>query len=95
MAEVIDLQYFKDTGEQISPKELERQLIASLPDIDVIAALMEMSTDELITELHMRIDSGQSLRDIPTDVMVTELIMRMSLIDLICIKASQMENNPK
>ena len=95
MAEVIDFQYFKDTGELISPKELEKQLIAALPDLDTIAALMEMTTDELIVELHMRIEKGQSLRDIPTDVLVTVLITRMSLIDIICVKASQMENNPK
>lgn len=93
MAEIIDLQHYKDTGESISPTEIEKRLIASLPDLDVIASLMEMSTDELIIELHTRVQRGHSLRDIPTDVLITELVTRMSMIDLICLKAAQMENN--
>ena len=93
VAEIIDLQHYRDTGEAISPTMVEKRLIASLPDLDVISSLMEMSTDELITELHIRIKRGHSFRNIPTDVLITELVTRMSMIDLICLKAAQMENN--
>ena len=40
MAEVYDLQFYRETGEIKSPEEVEKEIIESMPDLDEIATVM-------------------------------------------------------
>ena len=94
MAKVIDFNFFRETGDIKTPEEAELIIENSLPDLDQIASVMGMTTDELVGALHTRIMGEETLRDIPTDMLISELLSRMSVVELICLKAAQMENSP-
>ena len=92
MADVIDLQWFKDTGETKSPDVLEQEVIDALPTLDEMATVMMMSSDELFVELLARVEYGESLREnVSTSTLITELTNRTLHMELLCEVATQLK----
>ena len=91
MAEVYDLQFYRETGEIKSPEEVEKEIIESMPTLDEIATVMMMSSDELFVELLARVEYDESLRDeISTSTLIQELTNRALHMELLCEVATQM-----
>ena len=91
MAEVYDLQFYRETGEIKSPEEIEKEIIESMPDLDEIATVMMMSSDELFVELLARVEYNESLREeILTSTLIQELTNRALHMELLCEVATQM-----
>ena len=91
MAEIYDLQYYRETGEIKTPEEVEKEIIESMPDLDEIATVMTMSSDELFVELLARVEYDESLRkDISTSTLIQELTNRALHMELLCEVATQM-----
>ena len=91
MAEVYDLQFYRETGEIKSPDEVEKEIIESMPTLDEIATVMMMSSDELFVELLARVEYDESLReDVSTSTLIQELTNRALHMELLCEVATQM-----
>ena len=91
MADIYDLQYYRETGEIKTPEEVEKEIIESMPDLDEIATVMTMSSDELFVELLARVEYDESLRkDISTSTLIQELTNRALHMELLCEVATQM-----
>lgn len=91
MAEILDLQWYRDTGEIKSPEQVEEELVSSIPDLDEIATVMTMSSDELFVELLARVEYDESLRkDISTSTLIQELTNRALHMELLCEVATQL-----
>lgn len=91
MAEVYDLQFYRETGEIKSPEEVEKEIIDSMPDLDEIATVMMMSSDELFVELLARVEYDESLRkEVSTSTLIQELTNRALHMELLCEVATQM-----
>ena len=91
MADVLDLQWYRDTGEIKSPEQVEEAIEESLPDLDEIATVMMMSSDELFVELLARVEYDESLRkDISTSTLIQELTNRALHMELLCEVATQL-----
>ena len=91
VAEILDLQYYRDTGEIKSPEEAEEEIEKSLTDLDEIATVMMMSSDELFIELLARVEYDESLRkDISTSTLIQELTNRALHMELLCEVATQL-----
>ena len=91
MAEVYDLQFYRETGEIKSPAEVEKEIIESMPTLDEIATVMMMSSDELFVELLARVEYDESLRkDISTSTLIQELTNRALHMELLCEVATQL-----
>ena len=91
MAEVLDLQWYRETGEIKTPAEVEEELVKSMPDLDEIAAVMMMSSDELFVELLARVEYNESLReDLSTSTLIQELTNRALHMELLCEVATQL-----
>jgi len=90
MADILDLGWYRDTGEIKSPAEIES--IENVgPDLDEIATVMMMSSDELFVELLARVEYNESLRkDISTTTLIQELTNRALHMELLCEVATQM-----
>ena len=85
MAEVLDLQRYKDTGILKSPEEVAEEVEQSLPELEEIAAVMIMSSDELFVELLARVEYSESLRsDVSTSALIQELTNRALHMELLC-----------
>lgn len=85
MAEVLDLQYYRETGVVKSPEEVEELVEQSLPELEEIAAVMIMSSDELFVELLARVEYNESLRsDVSTSALIQELTNRALHMELLC-----------
>ena len=85
MAEILDLQYYRDTGLLKSPEEVEKEVEQSLPELEEIAAVMIMSSDELFVELLARVEYNESLRsDVSTSTLIQELTNRALHMELLC-----------
>ena len=91
MAEILDLQYYRDTGEIKSPAQVEEDIIKSMPDLDEIATVMMMSSDELFIELLARVEYNESLRkDVSTSTLIQELTNRALHMELLCEVATHL-----
>tara|TARA_B100000131_G_scaffold280731_1_gene286872 strand:+ start:323 stop:604 length:282 start_codon:yes stop_codon:yes gene_type:complete len=91
VASVIDFQWFRDTGEVKSPEEVEEELVEAMPDLDEIATVMMMSSDELFVELLARVEYNESLRkEISTSTLIQELTNRALHMELLCEVATQL-----
>ena len=91
MAEVYDLQFYRETGEIKSPEQVEKEIIESMPTLDEIATVMTMSSDELFVELLARVEYDESLRkEISTTTLIQELTNRALHMELLCEVATQM-----
>ena len=91
MAEILDFQWYKDTGEVKSPEEVEQAVVDAMPDLEEIATVMTMSSDELFVELLARVEYNESLRhDISTSTLIQELTNRALHMELLCEVATQL-----
>ena len=91
MAEILDFQWYKDTGEVKSPEEVEQAVVDAMPDLEEIATVMTMSSDELFVELLVRVEYDESLRhDISTSTLIQELTNRALHMELLCEVATQL-----
>ena len=91
MAEILDLQYYRETGIVKSPEEVEEIVEQSLPELEEIAAVMIMSSDELFVELLARVEYNESLRsDVSTSALIQELTNRALHMELLCEIATNM-----
>ena len=91
MADVFDLQWYRDTGEIKSPEQIEEELVKSMPDLDEIATVMMMSSDELFVELLARVEYNESLRkELSTSTLIQELTNRALHMELLCQVATQL-----
>ena len=91
MAEVLDLQYYRETGIIKSPDEPGEEIDQSLPELEEIAAVMIMSSDELFVELLARVEYNESLRsDVSTSALIQELTNRSLHMELLCEIATNM-----
>jgi len=92
VADIVDLQWFKDTGETKSPDQVEEEIVEAMPSLDEMAAVMTMSSDELFVELLSRVEYGKSLREsISTTTLITELTNRALHMELLCEVATQIK----
>ena len=90
MADILDLGWYRETGEIKSPADIEAIEIEG-PDLDEIATVMMMSSDELFVELLARVEYCESLRkDISTSTLIQELTNRALHMELLCEVATQM-----
>ena len=91
MANILDFQWYKDTGEVKSPEEVEQAVVDAMPDLEEIATVMTMSSDELFVELLARVEYNESLRhDISTSTLIQELTNRALHMELLCEVATQL-----
>jgi hypothetical protein len=91
VAEILDLQYYRDTGELKSPAQVEKDIVEAMPSLDEIATVMMMSSDELFIELLARVEYDESLRqDISTSTLIQELTNRALHMELLCEVATQL-----
>ena len=91
VAEILDFQWYKDTGEVKSPEEVEQAVVDAMPDLEEIATVMTMSSDELLVELLARVEYDESLRkDISTSTLIQELTNRALHMELLCEVATQL-----
>lgn len=91
MAEILDLQYYRDTGVIKSPEEVQEEVDNSMPELEEIAAVMIMSSDELFVELLSRVEYDKSLRsDVSTSALIQELTNRALHMELLCEIATNM-----
>ena len=91
MADVFDLQWYRDTGEIKSPEQIEEELVKAMPDLDEIATVMMMSSDELFVELLARVEYNESLRkELSTSTLIQELTNRALHMELLCQVATQL-----
>ena len=91
VARILDLQWYRDTGEIKSPDEVEQEIIEAMPTLDEIATVMMMSSDELFVELLARVEYDESLRqDISTSTLIQELTNRALHMELLCEVATQL-----
>ena len=84
---VLDFKAYKDKGElkYLDDKypEVEDQRFED--ELDAMAEVMEMSTDELLGELTIRVnsESGKGIRETSTSNLVDELTQRLLAIEYI------------
>ena len=91
MADILDLQWYRETGEIKSPEEVEEELVKAMPDLDEIATVMMMSSDELFVELLARVEYNESLREeLSTSTLIQELTNRALHMELLCEVATQL-----
>ncbi len=91
VAEILDLQWYRDTGEIKSPAQVEAEVAEAMPTLDEIATVMMMSSDELFVELLARVEYDESLRqDISTSTLIQELTNRALHMELLCEVATQL-----
>ena len=91
MAEILDLQYYRDTGLIKSPEEVQQEVENSMPELEEIATVMIMSSDELFVELLARVEYNESLRsDVSTSALIQELTNRALHMELLCEIATNM-----
>jgi len=91
VGEILDFQWYRDTGEIKSPEQIEEEMTNALPDLQEIATVMTMSSDELFVELLARVEYNESLReDISTSTLIQELTNRALHMELLCEVATQL-----
>ena len=91
MGEILDFQWYRDTGEIKSPDQVEQEMTDAMPDLEEIATVMTMSSDELFVELLARVEYDESLRqDISTSTLIQELTNRALHMELLCEVATQL-----
>jgi len=89
---ILDFDSYKNTGklEYISGSSSNHNTVSEEDkiqreqnELDSIATVMEMSTDELIGELTVRNTTGHSIRTVETEHIVEELSQRLLAIEYI------------
>ena len=86
---VIKFESYKETGkieyvDDALVKDLPKDEDISLSELDSMAQVMEMSTDELLGELTIRVtDDKNGMRDVETSYLVDELTQRLLAIEYV------------
>jgi hypothetical protein len=76
---IIDFLKSKSTGKIHYVEKEAVQTTSEKPDrLEEISFVMEMSTDELISEMGCRLEYGKSLRDVSDSVLIDELCQRLT-----------------
>ena len=71
------------------------ELIDDLQDVDRLEEMsfvMEMSTDELISEMGCRLEYGKSLRDVSDSVLIDELCQRLTAMKFLLSAYAQVKS---
>lgn len=90
MAEVYDLEAYR---KKLKEEELKQEApLEKVPDLEEIASVMMMSSDELFVELLARVEYGESLREdlLSTSTLIAELTNRALHMELLCEMASKL-----
>jgi len=84
MMSIIKFETYKKNG---TIEYIEEEKIIEKNDsfsgLDNIAQVMEMSTDELLGELSIRVDNSKGIRDVETEYLVDELTQRLLAIEYV------------
>ena len=90
MAEVYDLEAYRKKIQ--AEKEGDKKPPEKLPDLEEIATVMMMSSDELFVELLARVEIGESLRGelLSTSTLIAELTNRALHMELLCEMATKL-----
>ncbi len=84
---IIKFESYKETGviEYVDDVEQYEEDCAtnSLDDLDSMAQVMEMSTDELLGELTIRVNDDRGIREVETQYLVDELTQRLLAIEYV------------
>ena len=89
MAEVYDLEAYRKKIQEEKEQEVTSEKV---PDLEEIATVMMMSSDELFVELLARVEYGESLREdlLSTSTLIAELTNRALHMELLCEMASKL-----
>ena len=89
MAEVYDLEAYRKKIQEEKEQEVTPEKV---PDLEEIATVMMMSSDELFVELLARVEYGESLREdlLSTSTLIAELTNRALHMELLCEMASKL-----
>ena len=89
MAEVYNLEEYR---KKIQAEKEEEAPPEKMPDLEEIATVMMMSSDELFVELLARVEYGESLREelLSTSTLIAELTNRALHMELLCEMASKL-----
>ena len=76
---IIDFLEFKNSGSiHYVDKSVESEESEEADRLEEMSFVMEMSTDELISEMGCRLEYGKSLRDVSDSVLIDELCQRLT-----------------
>tara|TARA_A100001015_G_C14348330_1_gene465741 strand:- start:217 stop:501 length:285 start_codon:yes stop_codon:yes gene_type:complete len=81
---IINFETYKKTGKIAyveDPQELSEDSFAE--EMDNLATVMEMSTDELLSELSLRVNDKPGLRTVSVSHLVDELTQRLLAIEYV------------
>ena len=89
MAEVYDLEAYRKKIQEEKEQEVTSEKV---PDLEEIATVMMMSSDELFVELLARVEYGESLREdlLSTSTLIAELTNRALHMELLCEMAAKL-----
>ena len=89
MAEVYNLEEYR---KKIQAEKGEEEPPEKMPDLEEIATVMMMSSDELFVELLARVEYGESLRGelLSTSTLIAELTNRALHMELLCEMATKL-----
>lgn len=83
---IIKFESYKQDGkiEYVTNEDIEiSSAKETLSELDNIAQVMEMSTDEILSELTIRVNNVQGMRDVSSDLLVDELTQRLLAIEYV------------
>ena len=89
VAEVYNLEEYR---KKIQAEKEQEEASEKVPDLEEIATVMMMSSDELFVELLARVEYGESLRDdlLSTSTVIAELTNRALHMELLCEMATKL-----
>ena len=81
---IISFEKYKETGKiQYVEDVAEVDEISFAEEMDSLATVMEMSTDELLSELSLRVNDENGLRTVGTSHLVDEITQRLLAIEYV------------
>ncbi len=82
---IIDFSAYKDTGtiKYVEEDSEIDEAVSFSEEMDSLAEVMEMSTDELIGELTIRVNDDIGIRTVDTSHLVDELTQRLLAIEYV------------
>ena len=81
---IISFEKYKETGKiQYVEDVAEVDEISFAEEMDSLATVMEMSTDELLSELSLRVNDENGLRTVSTSHLVDEITQRLLAIEYV------------
>ena len=81
---IISFEKYKETGKiQYVEDVAEVDETSFAEEMDSLATVMEMSTDELLSELSLRVNDENGLRSVGTSHLVDEITQRLLAIEYV------------